>query len=94
VISRVSFFWLKSLGPWLSVWVIRYKADCDYRLSPTAKGVRWLVVAIGYVLAASLPGPGFVRVIPDQRVCAFSAGLILHITSQTSSLIGQKHKAV
>jgi len=36
---------------------IRYKADCDYRLSPTAKGVRWLVVAIGYALAALCRDP-------------------------------------
>ena len=61
LISRVNFLWLKSLGPWISVWAIRHKADWDYKLSPTAKGVRWVVIAVGYLLAASLPGPGFVR---------------------------------
>jgi uncharacterized protein DUF3592 len=83
VISRVGFLWLKSLGPWLSVWAIRYKADCDYRLSRTAKGVRWLLVAIGYVLAASLPGPGFVRVIPGLTGMCFLCwpNLAYHFTN-------------
>jgi hypothetical protein len=63
-ISRFSYLWVKSLGPWLSVWAIRYKADSDYKLSSTARGMRWLVVALGYFLAASLPGPGIVRLIP------------------------------
>jgi hypothetical protein len=58
LLPRFNFLWQKSLGIWLSVWAIRYKADWDYKLSDTAKAVRWGVVGIGYVLAASLPGPG------------------------------------
>jgi Protein of unknown function (DUF3592) len=64
LISRISFLLQKSLGIWLLVWAIRYKADWDFRLSRTAKAVRWGVVGGGYVLGASLPGPGVVRLVP------------------------------
>lgn len=83
VISRFNFLWVKSLGPWLSVWAIRYKAECDYKLSPTARCVRWLVVAVGYFLAASLPGPGFVRLVPGFTGLAFLCwpNLAYHLTN-------------
>lgn len=71
LVSRVTWMLAKSLGPWLSVWAIRYKTDCDYKLSPTARAVRWSVVLIGYVLAASLPGPGIVRVVPGLTGVCF-----------------------
>ncbi len=58
-----------STAMWLSVWAFRYNADCDYKLNGTAKAVRWTVVLVGYALAASLPGPGFLR------VTAFAVGL-------------------
>lgn len=57
------FLFQKSVGIWLSLWAIRYKADWDYKLSGTAKGVRWGVVGIGYTLAA-LPGPALLRLLP------------------------------
>ena|ERR1019366_3143250 len=62
-IAHVSWMFQKSLGIWLSLWAIRYKAQWDYKLSATARALRWIVVLIAYSLAASLPGPGFVRVI-------------------------------
>ena len=62
-IAHMSWMFEKSLGIWLSVWVIRYNAQWDYKLSATARALRWAVVLTGYWLAASVPGPGFVRVI-------------------------------
>ena len=62
--AHVSFLVQKSVGIWLAVWAIRYKADWDYKLSGTAKSVRWGVVGIGYLLAASLPGPAPMRLVP------------------------------
>jgi hypothetical protein len=64
LVSNVSFLFQKSVGIWLSLWAIRYKADWDYQLSGTAKVVRWGVVGIGYTLAAALPGPALVRLVP------------------------------
>src|SRR5512142_2883677 len=83
VVSRVSFLWAKSLGPWLSVWAIRYKTGCDYKLSPTARAVRWLVVLCGYVLAAALPGPGIVRIVPGLTGLCFMCwpNLAYHLTN-------------
>jgi hypothetical protein len=83
VISRVSFLWAKSLGPWLSVWAIRYKTDCDFKLSPTVRTVRWLVVTVGYFLAASLPGPGIVRLVPGLTGLCFLCwpNLAYHFTN-------------
>ena len=62
--SRVGFLLQKSLPIWLSVWAIRYKAEWDYKLSRAAKTVRWAVVGVGYILAAGLPGPGVLRLVP------------------------------
>ena len=64
LVSLVGFLLQKSLGIWFVTWAIRYKADWDYKLSGSAKGVRWAVVAIGYLLAASLPGPAPMRLVP------------------------------
>jgi hypothetical protein len=64
LVSHVSFLFQKSVGIWLSLWAIRYKAGWDYKLSGTAKAVRWSVVGIGYTLAAALPGPRLMRVVP------------------------------
>ena len=61
--SKASFLFGKSLAIWFSVWAVRYNAGWDYRLSSTARMVRWAVVALGYLMAASLPGPAAVRLI-------------------------------
>jgi len=64
LLSHVSFLFQKSLGIWLCLWAIRYKADWDYKLSSTAKVVRWGVVGVGYTMAASLSGPPIMRLVP------------------------------
>ena len=64
LVSHVSFLEQKSLGIWLVFWAFRRKADWDFKLSGTAKAVRWTVVGVGYVLAAGLPGPAVVRLVP------------------------------
>jgi len=61
-IAHVSWMFEKSLGIWLAAWAVRYKAEWDYKLSSTARALRWGVVLAGYWLAASAPSPG-VRVI-------------------------------
>jgi len=83
LLSHVSFLVQKSLGIWLAIWAIRYKADWDYKLSGTAKAVRWGVVAMGYVLAAALPGPGFVRLVPGITGLLFLCwpNLAYHLTN-------------
>ena len=83
LLPRFNFPWRKSLGIWLSVWAIRYKADWDYKLGDAAKAVRWGVVGIGYVLAASLPGPGIVRVMPGAAGLCFLCwpNLAYHLTN-------------
>jgi hypothetical protein len=62
-IDHVIWTFEKSLGIWLSAWAIRYKAQWDYKLSPTARALRWAVVLTAYWLAVSATGPGFARVI-------------------------------
>jgi hypothetical protein len=83
LVSHVSFLFQKSLGIWLSVWAIRYKADWDYKLSGTAKAIRWGVVGIGYTLAAALPGPALVRVVPGVAGICFLCwpNLAYHLTN-------------
>ena len=61
-IAHVSWMFEKSLGIWFAAWAIRYKAQWDYKLSTAATALRWAVVLTAYSLAASVPGPGFVRV--------------------------------
>jgi hypothetical protein len=80
---RVTFLLQKSLGIWLAAWAIRYKAGWDYRLSHTAKIVRWIVVGSGYVLAASLPGPGIVRLAAGFAGISFLCwpNLAYHLTN-------------
>jgi hypothetical protein len=56
-LSRLGSLFAKSLGPWLSIWAIRFRTDCDYKLSRHAKVLRWVVVFVGYQLALSLPWP-------------------------------------
>lgn len=62
-IAHVSWMFEKSLGIWFAAWAIRYKAQWDYKLSKAATALRWAVVLTAYSLAASVPGPGFVRAI-------------------------------
>jgi uncharacterized membrane protein YedE/YeeE len=71
LVSHVNFLVQKSLGIWFVFWAIRRKADWDYKLSGTAKAVRWTVVGVGYVLAAGLPGPALVRLVPGLTGICF-----------------------
>ena len=71
LISHVSFLVEKSIGIWFVFWAIRRKAGVDYRLSGTAKAVRWTVVGAGYVLGAGLPGPAVARVVPGLTGICF-----------------------
>ncbi len=71
LISHVSFLVEKSIGIWFVFWAIRRKADVDYKLSGTAKTVRWTVVGAGYVLGAGLPGPAVTRVVPGLTGICF-----------------------
>lgn len=83
LVSRISFLVQKSLGIWLAAWAIRYKGEWDYKLSSTAKGVRWSVVGLGYVLAASLPGPAPMRLVPGLLGHCFLCwpNLAYHLTN-------------
>jgi len=71
ILAHVSFLIQRSLGIWFSVWAIRYAAKADYKISNTARAVRWSVVGIGYLLAASLPGPAVVRLVPGFAGLSF-----------------------
>jgi hypothetical protein len=71
LVSHVGFLVEKSLGIWFVFWAIRKKADWDYKLSGNAKAVRWTVVGVGYVLAAWLPGPAAVRLVPGLTGICF-----------------------
>jgi|SRR5580658_2975768 hypothetical protein len=81
--AHVSFLVQKSLGIWLSLWAIRYKAKWDYKLSRTAKTVRWTVVGIGYLLAAGSPGPAISRLVPGFAGVCFLCwpNLAYHVTN-------------
>jgi len=71
VISRLLFALEKSVTIFLSVWAIRYKAGCDYKLSPQAASLRWVVALAGYLVAVSLPGDSLAYI----RVFAYVVGL-------------------
>jgi len=71
LILRVGFLLKSSLGIWFAAWAIRYKADWDYKLSGEANAVRMAVVGFGYLLAASLPGPAPVRLVPGLLGISF-----------------------
>jgi hypothetical protein len=62
VVARFQFAFQKSLGLWLTSWVLRHSAGWDYKLGGTATLFRWGTVLVAYLLAAALPGPGIVRV--------------------------------
>lgn len=55
----------------------------DYKLSSAARNVRWAVVVIGYVLAAGLPGPAVVRLVPGFAGLSFLCwpNLAYHLTN-------------
>ena len=44
-IAHISWMFEKSLGIWLAAWAVRYKAEWDYKLSGTARALRWGVIA-------------------------------------------------
>ena len=83
LVSHVSFLVEKSLGIWFVFWAIRRKADWDYKLSGTAKAIRWTVVGTGYVLGAGLPGPAVARLAPGLTGICFLCwpNLAYHLTS-------------
>jgi hypothetical protein len=83
LISHVSFLVEKSLGIWFVCWAIRRNAGVDYKLSGTAKVVRWTVVGAGYVLGAGLPGPAVTRVAPGLTGICFLCwpNLAYHLTN-------------
>jgi len=54
-LPQVSYALQKSLGLWLSVWAMRYKAGIDYKLSVQATAIRWTVVVACFALT-SVPG--------------------------------------
>lgn len=64
LVSHVVFLIEKSVGIWLAVWALRYRASWDFKLSGAARTVRWSIVAVGYLLGASLPGSAVVRLVP------------------------------
>jgi hypothetical protein len=64
LVSHVGFLIEKSVGIWFAIWALRHRAGWDYKLNGTARAVRWSVVGVGYSLAASLPGPAVVRLVP------------------------------
>ena len=70
-ISRLLFALEKSTTVFLSLWAIRYKADWDYRLSPQAASLRWIVALAGFLVAVSLPGASLAYI----RVFAWVVGL-------------------
>ena len=57
VVARFQFAFQKSLGLWLTSWVLRHSAGWDYKLGGTATLFRWGTVLVAYLLAAALPGP-------------------------------------
>ena len=70
-ITLLLFVLGKSATIFLSVWAIRYKAGWDYRLSPQAASLRWIVALAGYLVAVSLPGASLAY----MRPFAFTVGL-------------------
>ena len=52
---QVSYAIEKSLGLWLSIWAIRYKAGIDYMLGARARTLRWMFVLACFALTG-LPG--------------------------------------
>ena len=70
-ISRLLFSLEKSAPIFLSVWAIRYKAGWDYKLSPQAASLRWIIALVGYLVAVSLPGDSLAYI----RVFARLVGL-------------------
>jgi hypothetical protein len=59
---------------WLAVCAIRKKGELDYDLDPTAKRIRWIVVAVFLgtpILRPALFGPR-----PAVRLCVALVGLV------------------
>lgn len=83
LLSHLSFLVEKSVGIWFVFWAIRRRADWDYKLSGTAKAVRWTVVGIGYVLGAGLSGPAVARTAAGLTGICFLCwpNLAYHLTS-------------
>jgi len=40
---------------WLSIWAIRRRSDADYALGASSRGVRWIVVVLGFTVAYFAP---------------------------------------
>jgi hypothetical protein len=59
---------------WLCVWAIRHKGQLDYELAPTAKWIRWIVVAM--FLGTPIFRPELFGARPTLRVCIGMVGLL------------------
>jgi hypothetical protein len=59
---------------WFVVWAIRHKGELDYDLDPTAKWIRWIVVAI--FLGTPIFRPELFGPRPTLRVCVGMVGLL------------------
>jgi len=55
VVSQTQYLFSRAAGVWIASWTLRYRLKCDYRLSDTARLIRWAVVLLGFALGASLP---------------------------------------
>jgi len=58
ILANARFLAQSGVCIWFVFWAYRRKYELDEKLDRRAKIVRWLVVAVCYVLA-SLPGPRF-----------------------------------
>jgi hypothetical protein len=59
---------------WFCVWAIRHKGQLDYELDPTAKWIRWIVVAM--FLGTPIFRPELFGARPTLRVCIGMVGLL------------------
>ncbi len=59
---------------WFVVWAIRSKGELDYDLDPTAKRIRWIVVAI--FLGTPFFRPQLFGPRPAVRLCVALVGLL------------------
>jgi hypothetical protein len=59
---------------WFVVWAIRSRGELDYELDPTAKRIRWVIVAI--FLGTPIFRPELLGPRPTLRVCIWTVGLL------------------
>ena len=59
---------------WFVVWAVRSKGELDYDLDPTAKRIRWIIVAI--FLGTPIFRPQLFGPRPAVRLCVALVGLL------------------